>query len=171
MMSSTTRQRSAAILCLAGEGGHMAEMVALMDVLAPNLRACQKLLVTDTSRYAFDRFDKVFIFGSLRDKGSIVKTFIKLPCTLLVSLVRTLILHYRYRPVIVLSTGPGVAVIPAMVLKLLGVEIIHFECSARFYSISASTTFIALTCDRFFVQNKQLEELHKKALYCGLLLS
>jgi len=170
-MGSRNRSPRKAILCVSGEGGHMTELKALMNILGEDLSDYRLVLITDTKKYASGVFDRVYVCGALRDKDSYLKTCIRAPVTIMRSIIAILEVNFRFRPFIMLSTGPGVAVLPTLVMRTLGVPTIHFECSARFYSISPSGRIIAALADKFYVQNEGLTTLNRKASYCGLLIT
>jgi UDP-N-acetylglucosamine:LPS N-acetylglucosamine transferase len=69
----------------------------------------------------------------------------------------------------VISTGPGLSVVPMLVLRLLGVKIIFVETYCRFNTRSMTGRLMSKIAHRFLVQNKDQLVLYPNAEYCGRL--
>ncbi len=68
-----------------------------------------------------------------------------------------------------LSTGPGTAIFPVIILRLCGVKVVHVETSCRFYQRSLTGSAMRFLANRFIVQNKELLKIYPKAEYGGRL--
>ena len=75
----------------------------------------------------------------------------------------------RYKVNGAVSTGPGIALIPFFILKLLGKKTIFIETFCRFYTRSFTGKIMYKLAGRFLVQNKELKTLYPDSEYCGRL--
>ena len=94
------------------------------------------------------------------------------PFSLLLLKWRLLIIFFKKKPEVILSTGSHIA-IPAFYLgKLLfGAKLIFIECSAQVFSPSKTGKIVYPISDLFFVQWKTCKECYgKKAHYVGGLI-
>lgn len=161
--------RPRAILLIYGEGGHRAQMKRLYGHLKPGL-ARRRLEVVGICENgdALDGFPSLSQ-GGVRDKHSRLKSLVTLPLSLLRSAALVGRLVTRYRIVGVISTGPGIAVVPSVLLKLLGARIVFLESWSRFETTSMTGKVMYRLADRFYIQNRSLEKHYPNARYGGLL--
>lgn len=161
--------RPRVILLIYGEGGHRAQMKRLHGHLKPGLarRGLEVVGITENGA-ALDGFPSLSQ-GGVRDKHSRLKSLVTLPLSLLRSVALVVRLVTRYRIVGVISTGPGIAVVPSVLLKLLGARIVFLESWSRFESASITGKVMYRLADRFYIQNRSLEKYYPKANYGGLL--
>jgi UDP-N-acetylglucosamine:LPS N-acetylglucosamine transferase len=69
----------------------------------------------------------------------------------------------------VISTGPGMCIIPSLLFRLLGREVIHLETWSRFDSRSFTGRVMYRVATKFYVQNASLMSLYRNAIYAGRL--
>ena len=67
------------------------------------------------------------------------------------------------------STGPGIAIVPALLLRLRGVKVVHIETWSAFYRKSLTGRVMKRIAHRFIVQNKELLGTYPDAEYGGRL--
>ncbi|TWX63301.1 hypothetical protein ESZ39_17055 [Colwellia sp. C1TZA3] len=67
------------------------------------------------------------------------------------------------------STGTGMVIIPALILRLINKKVIHIEDWSRFDSGSYTGKVMYYIADKFYVQNKSLLQKYPKAIYSGRL--
>jgi UDP-N-acetylglucosamine:LPS N-acetylglucosamine transferase len=161
--------RPHAILLIYGEGGHRAQMKRLHGHLKPELarRGLEVVGICENGD-ALDGFLSLSQ-GGVRDKHSRLKSLVTLPLSLLRSAALVTRLVTRYRIVGVISTGPGIAVVPSVLLKLLGARIVFLESWSRFETASMTGKVMYRLADRFYIQNSSLKKHYPKAHYGGLL--
>jgi hypothetical protein len=70
---------------------------------------------------------------------------------------------------IIVSTGPGIAIIPAIIFRLFKKLVIHVETWSRFYSKSLTGMIMYPVSDIFIIQNIELQCFYKRAIYAGRL--
>jgi beta-1,4-N-acetylglucosaminyltransferase len=154
-----------AIIFLAGEGGHFEQARRLYHSLL--LSEKNELIVfTDVLNKNIDEKLKHEVLGSLRDKDGFspigaFSYFVK-ACKMTISYCR------KYR-VSIISTGPGISIIPSIIVKILGGKVIHIETWSRFYSKSGAGKIMYLISDKFYIQNKELSLVYPKGIYAGRL--
>ena len=84
------------------------------------------------------------------------------------NIFQALVLFIKLRPLVVISTGSGLAVPFLLVSKLFGSKIIFIESGARIYSASKTGKFMYKYSDIFFVQYKNLLKFYPKAIVASL---
>lgn len=156
---------SSTLLVLAGEGGHLAQAERFLAMLEP--RTFDSVtLYTDNFRKVIKGADKCYELKDLRKKSGF-----SLPQ---VCIHNFLVLRYFFpkllkKNVAVISFGPGVALVPALLAKLFRKRIVHIETWSRFYSQSATGRYMYRIADKFYVQNEELLKLYPNAIYAGRL--
>ncbi|MDH5184774.1 MAG: UDP-N-acetylglucosamine transferase subunit ALG14 [Gammaproteobacteria bacterium] len=161
--------RPRAVLFIYGEGGHRAQMKRLYARLAPRME--EKGLVAVGICENGDELDGFVNYSQrgMRDKHSHLKSYILLPVRLIHSFLILVQLVVSYRIEGVISTGPGIAIVPSIALKLLGARIVFIESWSRFETTSMTGRVMYRVADRFYIQNRSLQSHYPDAIYGGLL--
>jgi beta-1,4-N-acetylglucosaminyltransferase len=157
--------RSEKILLVFGEGGHREQMARLVKLLELDVDVCSAIV------------DRAEISNSLASKEQIVQPMrVKgyTPLLKSASLALGSILWLSYLTAtsncrVLVSTGPGIAVVPALVFRLMGRKVVYLETWSRFTSRSATGRCMYWISNLFYVQNKSLLHLFPKAIYSGRL--
>lgn len=161
--------RTRAVLLIYGEGGHRAQMARLHSRVSPYLAAGNfesvGLCDSNDTIIGFTNYSQ----SRLRDKHSHIRTLLSLPRSLLGSVKVLLQILTRYRIAGVISTGPGIAILPSLILKIIGVKIVFIETWCRFETTSWTGRIMYRIADRFYIQNPSLQEHYPRAIYGGLL--
>lgn len=157
-----------AILLIYGEGGHRAQMQRLLKKLQ---NEADNSIIFIGLHENDDRIEEIenFQLIPLRDKYSKIKTFVNIPKSLFIylRLFAHLVRHYNVQGVV--STGPGIAIIPSLVFKMLGKKIVFLETWSRFDTQSLTGKIMYKIADRFYIQNKEQMQFYPNAIYGGLL--
>ncbi|HEQ3516632.1 TPA: polysaccharide biosynthesis protein [Vibrio cholerae] len=150
------------IVFIAGEGGHAAQFKRfLMKSGLTN----KFMVLTDEGNSSFKGFP-VICSGSIRGKfGFTLKDFVFYFYRFIFKIMPRLI----YEGDCIISFGPGVAIMPAVIFKLLGRKVIHIETWSRFKSKSMTGKFMYYIADVFYVQNESLLKVYPKAIFSGRL--
>ena len=70
---------------------------------------------------------------------------------------------------VLISTGPGIAIIPAIAMRAKGGVVIHVETWSRFTTKSATGRLMYLLAQHFLIQNTSLTRHYPTAIYAGRL--
>ena len=153
-------------LFIYGEGGHRAQMNRLMKRIGEDIKKT-KITLSDY-KIKENWSDKHYITREFRNKYS---SFISvLRFNQLHQIKVCMQIHKAHRIKVVVSTGPGVALIPAFYFKYIaGAKIIHLETWSRFETKSFTGTIMSSIADEFYVQHKTLLNQYKKAKFSGVL--
>ncbi|MCG7566497.1 hypothetical protein MHM95_09360 [Pseudoalteromonas sp. CnMc7-15] len=154
------------LLIIYGRGGHKEQMKRLLESLKQH-KEFDFVSIADVN-------DEL---GSLehlrcpepRDKFHFWKAPFQLTYTAFVTLIQTLRLLRRHNIVGLVSTGPGMAVIPSILFRLCRKKVVYLESWSRFYSASATGIFMYKIANRFYVQNETMLAKYPKATYSGRL--
>ena len=157
------------VLFVYGAGGHKTEMKRLAARLQATAIDGQFNYITlgdgAISSDALAHFDSV----DIRDKHSRLTSLLHI-IPIMFGLIRNLIrIHRQYNIVGVVSTGPGIALLPFLFYRFRGVKTVFLETFCRFETKSYTGRLIYFLSDRFLVQNKELLRLYPNAEYCGRL--
>lgn len=155
------------LVLVSGEGGHFSQLSRLNAFISENSQFA-KVVITDNVNDSnqIPACDFLFEIGAARNKSgfSFVVLFIHLFKVLKMSFQLL-----KLRPSLLISTGPGVVIFPALISKLLGSRVLHIETWSRFYSKSLTGKIMYYVADEFWVQNKSLQNVYPKSKYCGRL--
>lgn len=154
------------LLLIYGKGGHQEQMRRLINKMQ--------------SQHPFEFVsiaDVIDDFGAIehlqcpepRDKFHLWKAPWQLAHTSTVTLMQTIKLIKRHNIKGIISTGPGMAVVPSIIFRLLGKKVIYIESWSRFYTASATGIFMYKIANQFYVQNKPMLNKYPKATYSGRL--
>lgn len=161
--------RSAAVVLIAGEGGHLEQARRIRARFAPDVAsAVRTVLITDTSSSSFAAFDEVVQLCNPSPKER-APTRLDVSGYLADSWRELRQLRRRYRVVTVVVTGPGFAFLPAVFFRLLGAYLIVFESWSRFENRSKCSQVLYRFAHQFLIQHKELKKLYPKAIWVGLL--
>lgn len=166
LKSDTNLNKPKVILIVYGSGGHKEQMRRLLTLMKEQADF-EIVSISDTP----DNFNslKHFRCPEPRGKFSIYKAPFQLINNAIVTAFQSLKVVTKFKVTGVVSTGPGMAILPALIFKLLGKKVIFIESWSRFYTSSLTGKVMYYIADTFYVQNKELLELYPKATFSGRL--
>lgn len=156
------------ILFIYGVGGHKEQMKRLLNNLDLDLINFNKIALVEKGAN-IDFFDRTYEMPPARNKHNNITSLVRLPYFLFYSffiLFKILILS---NPKVIISTGPGISLIPSLVFRLLGKKVIFIETWSRFNTLSFTGRFMYKIANIFYVQNKELLNFYPNAVYAGRL--
>ncbi|MBC7237124.1 MAG: hypothetical protein H5T69_14885 [Chloroflexi bacterium] len=154
-------------LVVLGEGGHTKEMVTLVEMLGADLEYGYLMVDEDqVSAAKITRPGPIYRVMRPRDKEH----------HLMRDILRTLFSAWQswsalreFRPDVVLSSGPSVAVPVCVLARLSGVRVVFIETGSRVTALSFTGRIMYRVANLFFVQWPELAERYSKAVYAGRL--
>jgi len=156
------------LLVVLGSGGHTAQILKLLDLLG--------------RRYEYEyviRYDDNLSEKKIKIKGKIYKLHSPraISDNIIVVILKTIrntiessIILLKSKAEIILSAGPGSAVVISILGKLFGKKLIFLESWSRVYNPSLSGRLVYPFSDLFFVQWPEIKSKYSKAIYAGRLL-
>lgn len=155
-----------AVLLVYGAGGHSAQMNSFANKIVNHIEGKSIISLSDVNvkpSWSIKHFETV----EFRSKYSFREflfsnSFFKIMKSIF-------LIKKKYTVSVVVSTGPGIALIAAVFFKLLGSKIIHIETWSRFETKSLTGSFMCFVADKFYVQHKSLLKYYPNAIYSGLL--
>lgn len=155
------------ILVVYGRGGHQEQMRRLLMLLRASAPDMKFVSIADVP----DRLGSVEHLScpEPRNKFRSWTAPVTLVYSGIISLIQCIRLLLKYRVSGIVSTGPGMAVFPSIVFRLLGRQVIYIESWSRFYSASLTGRFMYFIANGFYVQNRTMLSTYKKARYSGRL--
>jgi UDP-N-acetylglucosamine:LPS N-acetylglucosamine transferase len=167
MASSDAKQhRKKAIICNFGTGGHTEQMKRLLS----HIETGELILIAQSPIKPNDgRFQEYSKIYKVRPDYANVLGILAIPFFVIANLIQTMKLFIRFDIRILISTGSGVAIVPSIIARLFGVEVLFFESWSRFTVPSISGLIMYRIADVFFVQNEEIKKFYKKARFMGQL--
>ncbi|MDV5172113.1 PssD/Cps14F family polysaccharide biosynthesis glycosyltransferase [Photobacterium rosenbergii] len=160
---------SKVFIFVAGEGGHFSQFTRFYEKVQEDLVDCKIYLLTDhlhpNNNKALDGLNVVEL-GAIRAKSGFRFS------DMFNHLYRAVSFYIKlrnFKEISMVSTGPGIAILPAILTRLLGGKVVHIETWSRFYSKSMTGKVMYFLANKFYVQNQSLLKLYKKAIYSGKL--
>jgi beta-1,4-N-acetylglucosaminyltransferase len=162
----TFLEKKPVTLIIYGSGGHKEQMKRLLALMKTHAEF-DFVSISDTK----DNFNslKHFECNEPRDKFSKWKAPFQLLKNAFTTSKQCIQITRNYKVTGLVSTGPGMVILPALIFKLLGKKVIFLESWSRFYSRSLTGKVMYRIADTFFVQNEDLLALYPNAIYSGRL--
>jgi len=162
------KNRHEVILLVYGKGGHTAQMERFLH--SQPKKFDEKCYVALSNSASLDnKLEQRFYCMEARDKFSKLKNifiFLAYPLLAFVQMCRILI---NYKVTGMISTGPGMAVIPALLCRLLLKPVVFFESWSRVSQKSIAGRVMCRIANLFFVQHKGMKKQYPDATYKGRL--
>jgi len=161
--------RPDAILLIYGEGGHKTQMTRLLSKMVATGRCSGVQWVgLCENNQEIDSLTN-YSLPPARDKHSRKPAILKMPGNLWLYLKYLRKIHLAWKVRGVISTGPGIAILPSLFFKLSGAKIVHIETWSRFETKSLTGRVMYRIADRFYVQNREQKRHYPHAIFGGLL--
>jgi beta-1,4-N-acetylglucosaminyltransferase len=152
------------VLLVFGQGGHAVQMRRLVGHLALTADDCDAIV--DEAHLADGLARREWVATPLRPK---IGFSLMGPMHFASGVLQAWHLIGRTPYQLVVSTGPGIAIAVALAARLRGVPVVHIETWSRFRSRSWAGRALYLLATRFYVQNRSLLPLYRRAKYSGRL--
>jgi len=162
------KNRQEVVLLVYGKGGHTAQMHRFINNAPAELKSKKLVALSDVTAKNTD-FVEQFYCVEARDKFSYIKNlFVFIVCFLwaVMQMVRIL---FKYKVTGMISTGPGVAVVPAAICRLFAIKVVYFESWSRIYMPSLAGKIMYRIANVFFIQHKSLQKFYPKGIFSGRL--
>lgn len=159
------------VLVILGQGGHTAEILRLVDMLAAHgAPFTYQYLITREDNVSGQRIripGAIFWVNRTRYKSYALWQEI---LRSLLALVQSFFVILAARPHAVVTSGPAVAVPVALWARLFGARVIFIECGARVTRLSLTGRLMKRLAHLFFVQWPELLDDYPQAIYAGRLV-
>lgn len=153
------------LLVVYGEGGHSTQMNRLIKHLELQKNSIATLVDKEgiskshtCLEYVVPEARSKYHFNPLAPLTSMLSTAV---------ILVKMLLKYKFTGLI--STGPGICVLPAIIFRLLGKKVVYIETWCRFESKSLTGRVMYRIANTFYVQNEELLSLYPNAKYSGRL--
>lgn len=158
-----------AVVLIYGSGGHKEQMARLYANLAGVLKKKIMFIGLCEKSHELNELSFNFTVPPAREKFSLLKTLFNIPFAIFQTFYFFVLMVCKYNIKLIISTGPGLTVLPVLLGKLFRVKTIFIESWSRFYTASLTGKIMYHLADEFYIQNKSLQKTYPKAKYCGLL--
>jgi UDP-N-acetylglucosamine:LPS N-acetylglucosamine transferase len=162
------KKRTEVVLLVYGKGGHTAQMSRFINNQPPQFATNEYVALTNSDKLS-GRFLAQYYMQDARDKYSILKNILVFFTYLVVANFQMLRILCKYRVIGMISTGPGMAVIPGLFCRLIGAKIVYFESWSRVSSPALAGKFMYRIAHLFFIQHKPLQKFYPNAIFAGRL--
>jgi UDP-N-acetylglucosamine:LPS N-acetylglucosamine transferase len=154
--------RNPGTVCLvASQGGHLQQMLRFERIYKER----PHFLITTPDVHATavsERFADVKHIANINEGRGL-----RNPLLLVVAFLQTFWYFITERPVVLISTGSGIAVPAFLLARLFGVHSIYVESFTRIKELSQTGRVAYRLAEVLFVQHQSLLDLYPKARYAG----
>lgn len=159
-------KRPEVVLLVYGKGGHNAQMKRFLT----NYDSLDLPCVAITSAKNVDiEVINSFYCMEARDKFSRFKNVFVFFLYLFTSIFQMIRIISKYRIVGLISTGPGIAIMPSIICRIIRAKVIYFESWSRFSKPSLAGRFMYNIAHLFYVQHESIKIEYPNAIYAGRL--
>jgi UDP-N-acetylglucosamine:LPS N-acetylglucosamine transferase len=162
------KKRPEVILLVYGKGGHTAQMDRFLKNQPADFHLKDFVILTNAKTQLTSSVGQYFSIEA-RDKHSIFKNLFIFFAYLFISTVQMMRILYNYKVVGMISTGPGMAVVPGVFCRLLRSKVIYFESWSRFSTPAIAGRVMYKVAHLFFIQHKSIQMYYPNAIYAGRL--
>lgn len=159
-------KRPEVVLLVYGKGGHNAQMKRFMSNYNSLDLPC--VAITSAQHVDVDVIDSFYCMEA-RDKFSRFKNIFVFFLYLFTSVFQMIRIIQKYRIVGLISTGPGIAIMPSIICRLIRAKVIYFESWSRFSKPSLAGRFMYNIAHLFYVQHQSIQAEYPNAIYAGRL--
>jgi UDP-N-acetylglucosamine:LPS N-acetylglucosamine transferase len=160
------KKRPDIILLVYGKGGHNAQMKRFLAQY--DSMGLPFVKITSESKADINVIDEYYCMEA-RDKFSRFKNIFVMFFYFFVSIFQMIRIISKYRIVGLISTGPGLAIIPCFISRLIRTKVIYFESWSRISTPSLAGKFMYRIAHLFYVQHKSIQNKYPNAIYAGRL--
>lgn len=149
-----------------GKGGHAAQM---QRFIANQQDKNIKFITLSNADIDSSQIIERFFCIDARDKFYWYKNIFISCGYVFISLLQMIRILFKYKVVGLVSTGPGLAVIPSLICRLLFKKVVFFEDWCRFTTPSIAGRMMYLIADKFYIQHESLKKFYPNAVFRGRL--
>lgn len=162
------KDRPEVVLLVYGKGGHTAQMHRFIKNAPDKLINRQLVALSDvTTDNAM--FINQYYCTEARDKFSYIKNSLVFITYFFLATIQMSRILFKYKVTGMISTGPGVAVVPAIICRALAIKVVYFESWSRIYTPSLAGKIMYRIANVFFIQHGALQEFYPQGIFSGRL--
>jgi len=154
------------VLLAYGKGGHTAQMKRF---ISNNPDDSVRYVALTNAENSFEQLIDTYYCIEARHKFSRLKNCFIGFMYVFYAFIQTVRILMKYKVTGFISTGPGLAVIPAIICKMNGIKVVYFESWSRFTKPSLAGRVMYKIAHLFFVQHKSLQQFYPNSKYLGRL--
>jgi len=162
------KKRPEVVLLVYGKGGHAAQMERFLNNQKSEYKE-RKFITLSNAVLDIPSIVEPFFCIDARDKHYWYKNFFVFFAYIFLSIIQMFRIVFKYKVVGMISTGPGLAVIPGLICRLLRKKVIFFEDWCRFATPSLAGRIMYPIANVFFVQHESIRKFYPKSIYMGRL--
>lgn len=156
------------LMVVYGSGGHQEQARRIINHFNRDVEINKISIIRDVkSKKVVQNCDELIV-PELRDKYSSIES-LKNIFRYIYSIVKLARYIKKNNPDIIVSPGPGCAILPSAFGRILGVRVIYIESWSRFYELSLTGKVMKIIANDFWVQNEELMNSCEKAKWVGRL--
>lgn len=144
-------------ICLAASaGGHISQLLRLSESWSGHQTFC--VTTTEVVRDKLSNLGRVYVVGECNRQY---------PLRVVKVLLRCIIILFRERPEVVISTGAAAGCMLCLFGKMLGAKVVWIDSITNVERISLSGRMVRYVADLFLVQWPELAHKHEHVEYVG----
>lgn len=162
------KNRPEVILLVYGKGGHTAQMDRFLKNQPTDFKLEDYVVLTNADNSLTESLGEFFCIEA-RDKHSMFKNLFIFIAYFILSTIQMFRIIRKFKIKAMISTGPGIAVLPGVICRLIGAKVIYFESWSRFSTPAIAGRIMYRIANLFFIQHKSIQLHYPKAFYMGRL--
>lgn len=162
------KSRKEVILLVYGKGGHAAQMKRFLNNPKNDSDNLSYITLSNDDLHFPNIVGNYFCIDA-RDKYYWYKNVFISLAYILISFSQMLRIFYKYKVVGMISTGPGLAIIPGLFCRFSNKKVVFFEDWCRFNTPSIAGRIMYVVANVFFIQHKSVRKFYPKSIYMGRL--
>ena len=148
------------IMVILGGGGHTEQMLRVVKMLGKKFEYIY--IITHDDKVSEKRIEISGRIYEVRKAIIPYRSIFTWPFTLALNFIKSFLIFLKEKPYVIMSAGPGTAIIISFIGKVFGKKIIFIESWSRVTNPSTSGKIVYKFADLFFVQ---WQKLRKKYLH------
>ena len=159
------------ILLIYGEGGHRAEMEVVFKNLSRRVEGQVNFIGFFENGHSIEQLDANYELPVIGHKYSHFKMLLRIIMFPLFIMYRIYKIDSKHKISAIISVGPGISILPTVYYRFVKskIPIVHIENVSR-HRLSYTGFIMQFFADKFYVQNRDLLIVYKKAIFSGQLL-
>lgn len=146
------------ICFISSAGGHLEQVRQLKNIISSN----QVFYVTNKTIATKKIQEKKYLVSDLNRQNKF--NFL---LTMMITGLQQLVIFFRERPDVVVTTGAGLVIPMCLIAKLFKKKVIYIESFARIHTPNRTGLFVYKFADLFIIQWEELKEYYPEAIYGG----
>ena len=153
------------VLFVYGDGGHLTQARRLFA----GMNGKRPFVFVTSTALSLDKRYPQYHVPELRRKYRSSFEALRSIAVFAHSVVAMIMIVFRHKPSGMISTGPGIAIVPALMMRIVGKPVVFLDSWSKVYYPSIASRIVYRLATLFFIQHREIGKFYPRALYRGRL--